>query len=187
MWVLAYLLLILGAAPISGLIAPQPPKHHVFASSRHTTRMKVAAPPGDLATSDALGPAAAWAFADDIRAHSAVLSDRLDAARSEDVLEMLGYAEHLQKKCVYLQPSARRFVRFAVEVAFLAHQGAARCPRRAPGGAVSPARVEGRPRDVASSDFERDRPRYPPLHLSPDQPSEKLPPQASSGARASPS
>ena len=131
------LCLLAPIAPISGLRAPQRPRGCYSHPLNDRTRLGPVAPPGDLATSDALDPAAAWAFAADIRAHSTVLSDRLDAARSEDVLEMLGYAEHLQKKCVYLRPSARRAVRFAVEVAFLAHQGAERCPRRASRGDVS--------------------------------------------------
>jgi len=115
MWVHACLLLL--SAPISGLRAPPRPRNG-YASARGAV-----APPGDLATSDALGPADAWAFAKDIRKHSTVLSDRLAAARSEDVLEMLGYADQLQNKTCYLRPTARRKVRFAVEVAFLAHKG----------------------------------------------------------------
>ena len=39
---------------------------------------------------------------------------------------MLGYAEQLQRSTVYLRPSARRAVRFAVEVAYLSHKNQTR-------------------------------------------------------------
>ena len=68
----------------------------------------------------------AFAYANEIREHAPSLFERLESARPEDALEMLTYAEQLQKATTYLRPSARQAVRYALEVAFLAHRGQTR-------------------------------------------------------------
>ena len=68
----------------------------------------------------------AFAYAAEIREHAPSLFERLESARPEDALEMLTYAEQLQKATTYLRPSARQAVRYALEVAFLAHRGQTR-------------------------------------------------------------
>ena len=68
----------------------------------------------------------AFAYANEIREHAPSLFERLETAKPEDALEMLTYAEQLQKATTYLRPSARQAVRYALEVAFLAHRGQTR-------------------------------------------------------------
>jgi len=71
-------------------------------------------------------PASGFAYALEIKQASPELSRRLAEVSGEDTLEMLGYAEQLQRSTVYLRPSARRAVRFAVEVAYLSHKNQTR-------------------------------------------------------------
>ena len=69
----------------------------------------------------------AFAYAAEIREHAPSLFERLETAQGpRDALEMLTYAEQLQKATTYLRPSARQAMRYALEVAFLAHRGQTR-------------------------------------------------------------
>ena len=52
----------------------------------------------------------AFAYAAEIREHAPSLFERLETAKPEDALEMLTYAEQLQKATTYLRPSARQAV-----------------------------------------------------------------------------
>ena len=49
----------------------------------------------------------AFAYAAEIREHAPSLFERLETAKPEDALEMLTYAEQLQKATTYLRPSKR--------------------------------------------------------------------------------
>ena len=62
-------------------------------------------------------------YAADIEAHSATLASTLAACGRDDRAEMASYADALEGESEYLRPSGRRAVRYAVEVAFLAHRG----------------------------------------------------------------
>ena len=62
-------------------------------------------------------------YAADIEAHSATLASTLAACGRDDRAEMASYADALECESEYLRPSGRRAVRYAVEVAFLAHRG----------------------------------------------------------------
>lgn len=65
----------------------------------------------------------AFAYAAEIREHAPSLFERLRDTSPEETLDMLAYAEQLQNATTYLRPSARRAVRYALEVACLAHRG----------------------------------------------------------------
>ncbi|KAH8050915.1 hypothetical protein JL721_11262 [Aureococcus anophagefferens] len=62
-------------------------------------------------------------YAADIEAHSATLASTLAACGIDDTAEMASYADALEGESEYLRPSGRKAVRYAVEVAFLAHRG----------------------------------------------------------------
>ena len=107
------LLWLLAAAPASAWLSPP--------SRRPHTRLQAVVPKVDLENVEE-----AFAYAAEIREHAPSLFERLESARPEDALEMLTYAEQLQKATTYLRPSARQAVRYALEVAFLAHRGQTR-------------------------------------------------------------
>ena len=88
---------------------------------RHSHKLQAVVPKVDLENVEE-----AFAYAAEIREHAPSLFERLETARPEDALEMLTYAEQLQKATTYLRPSARQAVRYALEVAFLAHRGQTR-------------------------------------------------------------
>jgi hypothetical protein len=104
---------LLAATPASGWLSPP--------SRRPHTRLRAVVPKVDLENVEE-----AFAYAAEIREHAPSLFERLETARPEDALEMLTYAEQLQKATTYLRPSARQAVRYALEVAFLAHRGQTR-------------------------------------------------------------
>ena len=61
-------------------------------------------------------------YATEIVEHSETLACTLVECDVEDREEMQGYADRLDPFMSYLRPSARSAVRYAVEVAFLAHR-----------------------------------------------------------------
>ena len=99
------LLWLLVATPASAWLSPP--------SRRSHTPVKAVVPKVDLENVEE-----AFAYANEIREHAPSLFERLETARPEDALEMLTYAEQLQKATTYLRPSARQAVRYALEVAF---------------------------------------------------------------------
>ena len=107
------LLWLLAATPASAWLSPP--------SRRPHARLQAVVPKVDLENVEE-----AFAYAAEIREHAPSLFERLETARPEDALEMLTYAEQLQKATTYLRPSARQAVRYALEVAFLAHRGQTR-------------------------------------------------------------
>ena len=107
------LLCLLAAAPVS--------RSWLTPSRRPHTRLQAVVPKVDLENVEE-----AFAYAAEIREHAPSLFERLETAKPEDALEMLTYAEQLQKATTYLRPSARQAVRYALEVAFLAHRGQTR-------------------------------------------------------------
>ena len=107
------LLWLLAATPASAWLSPP--------SRRPHARLQAVVPKVDLENVEE-----AFAYANEIREHAPSLFERLESARPEDALEMLTYAEQLQKATTYLRPSARQAVRYALEVAFLAHRGQTR-------------------------------------------------------------
>ena len=107
------LLWLLAATPASAWLSPP--------SRRPHTRLQAVVPKVDLENVEE-----AFAYANEIREHAPSLFERLETAKPEDALEMLTYAEQLQKATTYLRPSARQAVRYALEVAFLAHRGQTR-------------------------------------------------------------
>ena len=107
------LLWLLVATPASAWLSPP--------SRRSHTPVKAVVPKVDLENVEE-----AFAYANEIREHAPSLFERLETAKPEDALEMLTYAEQLQKATTYLRPSARQAVRYALEVAFLAHRGQTR-------------------------------------------------------------
>ena len=107
------LLGLLAATPASAWLSPP--------SRRSHTRFQAVVPKVDLENVEE-----AFAYANEIREHAPSLFERLETAKPEDALEMLTYAEQLQKATTYLRPSARQAVRYALEVAFLAHRGQTR-------------------------------------------------------------
>jgi hypothetical protein len=107
------LLCLLAATPASAWLSPP--------SRRPHTRLQAVVPKVDLENVEE-----AFAYAAEIREHAPSLFERLETAKPEDALEMLTYAEQLQKATTYLRPSARQAVRYALEVAFLAHRGQTR-------------------------------------------------------------
>ena len=107
------LLWLLAATPASAWLSPS--------SRRPHARLQAVVPKVDLENVEE-----AFAYAAEIREHAPSLFERLETARPEDALEMLTYAEQLQKATTYLRPSARQAVRYALEVAFLAHRGQTR-------------------------------------------------------------
>ncbi len=109
----AQLLWLLAATPASAWLSPP--------SRRPHARLPAVVPKVDLENVEE-----AFAYAAEIREHAPSLFERLETARPEDALEMLTYAEQLQKATTYLRPSARQAVRYALEVAFLAHRGQTR-------------------------------------------------------------
>ena len=105
-----------------GLLALTPASAWLSPPSRATHRpLQAVVPKVDLENVEE-----AFAYANEIREHAPSLFERLETARPEDALEMLTYAEQLQKATTYLRPSARQAVRYALEVAFLAHRGQTR-------------------------------------------------------------
>ena len=107
------LLGLLALTPASAWLSPP--------SRRSHTRFQAVVPKVDLENVEE-----AFAYANEIREHAPSLFERLETAKPEDALEMLTYAEQLQKATTYLRPSARQAVRYALEVAFLAHRGQTR-------------------------------------------------------------
>ena len=108
--------------PLLGLLALTPASAWLSPPSRATHRpLQAVVPKVDLENVEE-----AFAYANEIREHAPSLFERLETAKPEDALEMLTYAEQLQKATTYLRPSARQAVRYALEVAFLAHRGQTR-------------------------------------------------------------